>query len=113
VAQVKENLDYRGTTEELLEQIASGSAHEDTLRSLRDVQAERALSVEAVFHEDMGRPVKPLDSAEVIKGSEHKEPQRVVQDKDRDALTEAIGRGLALAMKELGLAKIETVKPKN
>jgi len=80
---------FSGTLDELRTLIRSKS-NPTINEKYQTALATQPFSVEGSFQRLRGRDVKPLDSAEVIKGSEHAEPQRAQQTADQKNLVAAV-----------------------
>ncbi len=111
---------FSGTVDDLQVAIENGTAPDNLKEVVDAALRDSDLSVESVFHKMMERDIKPLDSAELIKDSEHAEPKRVEQVKDQDALANAMGKAMArelpAAMEALADAivrKLQGVMPTN
>lgn len=93
---------WNGTLAELVEVISAKSVDGPIGIALAELLEKTPLSLEASFYEMFGREIKPLDSAEVLAGSEHAEPQREEMDaevsKAAAANAQALGTALAAAL---------------
>ncbi len=80
---------FVGTTDDVLAMIRSRSNARVNELHDRLVKTE-PLSIQSSFHKLHDRDVKPLVSAEVLKGSEHPEPQRERQTADQKNMVASV-----------------------
>ena len=95
VSEVKEKYEqYRGDVVDLMKDLDAGKTDPEILDVLKRVLEGSTESVEAVFMATMKRDVRALDSAEVVPGSEHKEPKLLEQEHEKNQLADAMGAAL-------------------
>lgn len=84
---------WDGTVEDMLPVMRSRS--DTRINEIHDrLMQTTSKSVEGTFQKLTKRALKPLVSAEVIKDSEHAEPQRTALNRETEKLAEAIGAAL-------------------